>query len=552
MALARLVALARAGDEEARSELLEQATRLVYGRVLQQMKGLSAAEDVAQDVLLEAIRALPRLRRPEAFLPWLRRITDNALADHWRARGRGRSEDSGALEQAPAPGDTPDRALERVEDRERVRAALAVLRPKSRLAIELFYFHELTSREVAYFLGVSDDAARASLVRARRELRREVSSMTTTEPRPTEIRYSATSSPGARRGPVFEHDSSTARLYLGLYPAGNAAEAAAAAGLPEEVAERELELLESMHLVVRQDDAWRCTMPVADETDMELMRLWAEPIAQVVIGHLESLYTEAVGLSRHVEGDLARSTVVTVAMAEAARRPFSVLQAQLGSAAPDRGSYGKFSAAVSTCEMPDARVLRGGHTSGHSERDGWEMYTYYLQPAGTNRPQVEAFCEAFDLSRAQDAEAREQQETMLHRALTGGITAELCAELADAQQIPPSRRAEFWRRLVDLQAIAERGDRAEIIVPVLPVQAWKEYLDRLDSIGEEIACQVTDAADGLRRRAARCSFADCYFADSVLIFFACATAIVGGAIDERGWICPPEEADLSWGVLIAA
>ena len=265
--------------------------------------------------------------------------------------------------------------------------------------------------------------------------------MTATELRPTEIRYSATSGPGARRGPVFEHDSAAARLYLSLYPAGNATEAAASAGLSEEVAERELELLESMHLVVRQDDVWRCTMPVADETDMELMRLWAKPIAQVVIDHLESLHAEAVDLSGLVEGDLARSTVLTVAMAEAARRPFSVLQAQLGSAAPDRGSYGQFSAAVSTCEMPDARILRGGHSSGHSERDGWEMYTYYLHPAGTRRPQVEAFREAFGLSRAQDTETREQLETMLHGALTDGVTPELRAQFADAQQIPLPRQA---------------------------------------------------------------------------------------------------------------
>ena len=239
-------------------------------------------------------------------------------------------------------------------------------------------------------------------------------------------------------------------------------------------------------------------------------------------------------------------------MAEAARRPFSALQNQLGASAPDRGSYGRFSAAVSTCEMPDAKVLRGGHSSGHSERDGREMYTYYLHPAGTRRPEVEAFQEAFDLGPAQAAETREQLESMLHRAVGGGITAELRGEFTDALRIPPRRQAEFWQSLVDLQAIAERGDKAEIIVPVVPVRAWKDYLGHLDDIGEEMTSRVTDAADGLRRRAARCSFADCYFADSVLIFLACAASVVGRAIDERGWVSAPQEADLSWGALIAA
>lgn len=552
MILTRLVSLAQTGDEAAMSDLVDRATRLVYGRVLRSLKGQSAAEDVAQDVLLEAIRSLPQLRNPEAFLPWLRRITDNALADHWRASCQQRLVGGEAVVDTPAPGDPADRALERKEDRERVRAALAALRPRSRLAIELFYFHELTSREVAYFLGVSDDAARTSLARARRELRRRISSMTAIEQTATEIRYSTTSGSGTFRGPVFDHDSATAQLYLSLYPAGDPSEAALAAGLPEESARRELDLLESMHLVVRQDDVWRCTMPVADETDMELMRLWAQPIADVVIPHLESLHREAVVLSQHVEGDKARGTVVAAAMVEAASRPFSALQKQLAGSAPDRGSYGSFSAAMCTCEMPDARVLRGGKTSGHCTGDGWEMYTYFLHPEGTGRPAVASFLQAFALSQDQDPETRSRLESLLHRAVVGGITPAMRGEFTDALRIAPEKQTEFWECLVDLQAIAERGNATEVIVPVIPVQEWQSYLGRLDEIGEEITSQVASAADGLRRRAARCSFADCYFADSVLIFFSCATAMVGTAIDERGWVSPPKEADLSWGALIAA
>ena len=176
-ALAELVRRAQAGDQGARSRLLERATRLVYARVLRSLKGQQAAEDVAQEALCEAARGLPGLRAPEAFLPWLRRIADHAVANYGRDRRRRRAEPAAAPDQLPSHAEAADRALERQEDRQRVRAALAGLRPRSRLALELCYFHELTSRQVAYFLGVSDDAARASLARARRELRRRMSSI---------------------------------------------------------------------------------------------------------------------------------------------------------------------------------------------------------------------------------------------------------------------------------------------------------------------------------------------------------------------------------------
>ncbi|MEW6751257.1 MAG: sigma-70 family RNA polymerase sigma factor [Candidatus Latescibacterota bacterium] len=550
--LTDLVRRAQAGDETARSRLLERATRLVYGRVLRALEGQPAAQDVAQDALLQAARGLGGLRMPETFLRWLRRITDNVLADHWRAGRRASTERSAALDQAPAREETADRAFERREDRERVRAALAGLRPRSRLALELCYFHDLTSREVAYFLGVSDEAARASLARAQRELRRRISAMAaidTPAARIPRIRYSTTSGPGAFRGPVLAHDSATAQLYLALYPAGDAREAAEAAGLAPEDARRELERLEALQLVVRQAEAWRCTMPVVNETDMELIRLWAQPIAQVAIPHLESLHREALSLSQHVHGERAAGTVMAVAMVEAARRPFAALHEQLAAAAPERGAYGPFSAAVYTCQVPEAKVLRGGYSSGHSDDgDGREIYTYYLHPAGTRRPGVEALLQAFDLHRARDPQPR----ALLRQAVREGITPELRAELADALQIPPDRREAFWRSLVELGAVAQRGSTAQVILPVVPLDEWQGYLARLAAIGEEITGRVADAAEGLRRRAARCSFADCYFADAVPVFITCAAALVGRIIDEQGWVSAPAEADLSWGVLIAA
>ncbi len=160
-----------------------------------------------------------------------------------------------------------------------------------------------------------------------------------------------------------------------------------------------------------------------------------------------------------------------------ATRPFSALQSQFGDSAPDRGSHGRFGAAMSTCEIPDAKILRGGHSSGHFDRDGQEMYTYSVHPAGTLRPEVEAFQEAFCLNQARASETREELESMLHGAVGGGITGKQRGEFTEALRIPAGRQAEFWESLVRLQAIQDRGGTAEISVPVVPVRVWKEYFE---------------------------------------------------------------------------
>ena len=552
MDFARLVTLSMNGDEQAKSDLLRRAAQLVYARVFRSVKSYSVAEDVAQDALVAALTALPHLRNPRAFLPWLRRITDNAIADHFAMCQRLPEEVHDALEDVLVADDRTDRALEQAEERDRVRAALDGLPPKSRLAIELFYFHHLTSREVADFLRISDDAARAVLSRSRKELKRRMMTMTTTDHPEPRIRFSVKGggSP-AFRGPVFEHDSDTAKLYLAVYSAGNAEAAAASIGLSSERTQQELRLLEDMRLIVPQNGQWRATMPVVNETDRELVRVWAEPIADIVIHRLDCLYQEVAALSELIDGDLARSTVMTIGLIEAGRRPFGSLQKQMKVSAPDRGRFGSFSAAVFTCEVPGHGALGGGLSCGHSIEDDGESYTYYFHPAQTRRPGIKTFNQTFPSMKERDPGILD----MLAHAVRGAhddITPEMKMTIADELGVSRDRHDEFWVCLADLHAVAEREGHTRVIVPRLPLGPWKEYLSLLDGIGKEIDERITDAADDLRRRAVRCSFADCYFADSVSVFITYLEGMIKHTITERGWITLPDEADFSWGALIVA
>ena len=103
----------------------------------------AAAEDIAQEAFLAAIRNLDRFDRRRPFGPWLHRIVVNRAIDWTRARQlRAESE----LIDAPAPESEPlDGSL---------LAALAALPPDHRAVIVLRHLLEYTPGEIAELLGV--------------------------------------------------------------------------------------------------------------------------------------------------------------------------------------------------------------------------------------------------------------------------------------------------------------------------------------------------------------------------------------------------------------
>jgi RNA polymerase sigma-70 factor, ECF subfamily len=99
----------------------------------------AAAEDIAQESLLAAIRALDRFDRRRPFGPWLHRIVVNRAIDWTRARAL-RAEVE-LVDVLPAP-DAPDAGDETF-------SALARLSPEHRAVIVMRYLLDFTPGEIA-------------------------------------------------------------------------------------------------------------------------------------------------------------------------------------------------------------------------------------------------------------------------------------------------------------------------------------------------------------------------------------------------------------------
>jgi len=166
---AALVAQVRAGDRAAFGVLAERYAG-VARRVARAVLGdPDDADDAAQDALLSALVKLDQYDPRRPFGPWLLRIVANAATDRRRRRKVRRVEQ---LDPAlVAGGARPDATTERRALSARLRAALAELSHRRRMAVVLFDVEGYSHAEIAGILGIPEGTVRSEVFHARRRLR---------------------------------------------------------------------------------------------------------------------------------------------------------------------------------------------------------------------------------------------------------------------------------------------------------------------------------------------------------------------------------------------
>jgi RNA polymerase sigma-70 factor (ECF subfamily) len=188
----QLLERAGQGDAEARQQLLVRHQKRLRQMIALRMDRRLAAridpDDVVQETLAEAVRQLSDYlqRRPLPFYPWLRQLAWERLVAlhrrHVRAQRRSvlREErrpalpDESALELAErllSHGSSPSARLRRQELRDRLQAALAQLAEHDREVLVLRHLEQLSTREIAAVLGVTEGAVYTRHLRALERLR---------------------------------------------------------------------------------------------------------------------------------------------------------------------------------------------------------------------------------------------------------------------------------------------------------------------------------------------------------------------------------------------
>jgi RNA polymerase sigma-70 factor, ECF subfamily len=158
----QLVQRARAGDVEARDQLIGRYLQDVYAVTFRVLGERDLAQDAAQDAFVNALGALPRFRGESSFRTWLLRVAVNAARSLSRGRVRRREVSIVAAEDIVDRGDNPATQAVVLTELERVRAALERLPEKQRLSVALRTQQGLSHAEIAELIGSTEGAVRVN------------------------------------------------------------------------------------------------------------------------------------------------------------------------------------------------------------------------------------------------------------------------------------------------------------------------------------------------------------------------------------------------------
>jgi len=139
LAVSDLVRIAQDGDREAFGELVVRYERAVYLVGLRRLHDHAEAQELTQEVFLQALQRLHQLRDPQRFGGWLRSIANRMAINRVTRRKVLASFDPSALEATQGTSGTP---LDDVLQRERatqLRAGLNRLGSMDRQTLEAFY-----------------------------------------------------------------------------------------------------------------------------------------------------------------------------------------------------------------------------------------------------------------------------------------------------------------------------------------------------------------------------------------------------------------------------
>lgn len=176
-----LVLAARAGETSAFDELVDRHRQRAQRVALGMVGNHDIAQELAQEALLQAHLSLNALRDPARFGSWLHGIVRNVCRSYLRAQKvHYLALDDVAPTAARWYADERQEPSAQVEARElydRVEQAVVGLSSKNQIAVRLFYYEQLSVREIAAHLNISVNAVKGRLFQARAQLREQLAAV---------------------------------------------------------------------------------------------------------------------------------------------------------------------------------------------------------------------------------------------------------------------------------------------------------------------------------------------------------------------------------------
>ncbi len=172
--VADLVRAAQQGDRDAFGELFERYRVGIVAQAMRRTRNADEAEELAQDVFIQAMEKIEQLRVPEAFGGWLRRIVHRMAINRSTRRPPAIACDPMTLEATCLSAGTPEDAAVQREAADGVQAAVAELGQVDRETLKAFYMNGQSLIEMSDAFAAPVGTIKRRLHTARKRLAKRI------------------------------------------------------------------------------------------------------------------------------------------------------------------------------------------------------------------------------------------------------------------------------------------------------------------------------------------------------------------------------------------
>ena len=179
-----LVFRAKQGNQEALTALYEESYGKVFFTIKSMIRDENAALDILQDSYIKAFTHLNDFDGGSKFLPWMRQIAANTARDYLRKKKPTLFTELTTDSDPDMPieerfvdsnsGHMPDVVLDQAETTRLLREIIDSLPEDQRAVIDMYYYQELSVKDIAAALDISESAIKSRLLYARRKIERKV------------------------------------------------------------------------------------------------------------------------------------------------------------------------------------------------------------------------------------------------------------------------------------------------------------------------------------------------------------------------------------------
>lgn len=173
----QLVKLCQQGDRDAFGELFERFERYVFTIAFRRLNNYAEAQELTQDVFIQALQKIEQLRQPECFGSWLRSITHRMAINRAVRRGPDLPTEPTTLEATCVESETPLALALETEREEQLHEGLRRLRSLDRETLVAFYVEGQSLIEMSDAFDAPLGTIKRRLHVARKRLAKEVDSL---------------------------------------------------------------------------------------------------------------------------------------------------------------------------------------------------------------------------------------------------------------------------------------------------------------------------------------------------------------------------------------